>query len=235
MELKIYGEHGLTLLAFPCLGGRFYDFEDFGMINVLQNHIENGQVKIVTVDSIDGESWANHQAHPFARAARHNLYDNYIVEEVVPFINNLHQKSNEPIITTGASMGAYHSANFFFRHPDKFKGVIALSGLYHAKNFIGDIMNEDIYFNSPLDYLPNLNNNYYFEKYRQSNIFICVGQGAWEDGMLEDTKKMKQILQSKNIPAVVDIWGHDVDHDWPWWFKQLPYFLDNLLYKLNTN
>jgi esterase/lipase superfamily enzyme len=125
-------------------------------------------------------------------------------------------------------MGAYHAANFFFRHPDIFDTVIAISGLYRLNIFIGDYMDDNVYFNTPLAYLPNLNDPWYLDQYRQSHIIICAGQGAWEDEMLADTLALKRILERKDIPHWIDIWGHDVNHDWTWWHKMLPYFLDKL-------
>ena len=40
---------------------------------------------------------------------------------------------------------------------------------------------------------------------------------------------IRQILTAKNVPCWVDFWGHDVNHDWPWWHRQMNYFL-NCLY-----
>ena len=95
--------------------------------------------------------------------------------------------------------------------------------------FIGDYMDELVYFNTPLAYLRNLDDEWYLEKYRRSKIIICSGQGAWEDEMQSDARELANILEAKNVPAWVDLWGHDVNHDWPWWHKQLPYFLSKLL------
>ena len=65
--------------------------------------------------------------------------------------------------------------------------------------------------------------------YRQRRIVLCVGQGQWEEELLESTRRMDEILSRKGIPAWVDYWGFDVDHDWPWWRKQLAYFMQNLV------
>lgn len=131
-------------------------------------------------------------------------------------------------MATGCSLGAYHAANFFFRHPDIFDTVIALSGPYSAKFSVGDFMNEDVYMNSPLSYLPNLTDPAYLEPLRQSEIIIATGQGRWEEEIIPETRALQAILESKNIPAWVDFWGYDVDHDWPWWRIQMPYFLSHL-------
>jgi esterase/lipase superfamily enzyme len=228
MELKVYGYYGKPVLVFPAQGGSFHEFEDFGMIGVLSPFIEAGQIKIFTVNSLDGQTWSNWQAHPADRARRHQDYDRYIVEEVVPFMRRHSGDTDLKFLTTGVSMGAYHAVNFFFRHPDVFDTVIALSGLYQLSYFIGDYMDENVYFNTPLAYLPKLDDPWYIDQYRQSKIIVAAGQGAFEDEMLADTRALKQILDQKGIPNWIDIWGGDVNHDWPWWHRMLPYFLSSL-------
>jgi esterase/lipase superfamily enzyme len=228
MELKVYGYYGKPVVVFPAQAGRFFDFENFGMVHAISSFIEAGQIKLFTVDSVDGQSWANGSAHPADRARRHEDYDRYIIEEVAPFIRKHSGDTTEKFLTTGVSMGAYHAANFFFRHPDVFDIVIAISGLFRLNHFIGDYMDENVYFNSPLAYLPSMNDPWYIDQYRQSRIIVCTGQGAWEEEMLADTHELKRILEEKNIPHWIDIWGGDVNHDWPWWLKMLPYFLEKL-------
>ncbi len=228
MELKVYGYYGKPLIAFPAQAGRFYDFENFGMVGAISSQIESGRVKLFCVDSVDGQSWTNWNSHPADRAWRHQDYDRYITNEVAPFIRENCNHSQEKFIATGASMGAYHAANFFFRHPDIFDTTIALSGVYRLNMFIGDYMDDNVYFNSPLDYLPNLDDRWYLERYQKSNIIISCGQGAWEDEMLADSHALKRILETKGVPAWFDFWGYDVNHDWPWWHKMLPYYLDHL-------
>ena len=226
MELKVYGSAGKAVLVFPAQAGRFYEFEDFGMVAAVSDLIERGLYTVYTVDSIDAQSWSNQAAHPSERARRHEQYDLYIQSEVVPFIN--HRHPGQKILTTGCSMGGYHSANFFFRHPEAYDAMICLSGLFSLRHFVGDAMNENIYFNSPLDYLANMEDAWYLDQYRNSQIIICVGQGAWEDEMRSEASALKGILESKGVSCWVDFWGGDVNHDWPWWRKQLPYFLGKL-------
>ncbi len=227
MELKVYGHTGIPAVVFPCQGGRFYEWEDFGMIDSCGRYIDDGRFQFYTVDSVDNQSWANHSSHPADRARRHEYYDRYIIQEVIPFIHD-HTGYANNFITLGCSMGAYHAGNFFFRHPDIFNTMIAISGLFQLSMFIGDYMDDIIYFNTPLAYLPNLEDAWYIEKYCQSNIIICVGQGAWEEQMLVDAAEIKKVLDNKNIPNWVDIWGYDVNHDWPWWRHMVPYFLSHL-------
>lgn len=226
MEMKIYGHAGKPMLVFPAQGGRFFEFEDFGMIQAVEWFIESGKVTVFTVDSIDGQSWANFSAHPADRARRHEDYDRYIINEVEPLMRS--RCPGRKALATGVSMGGYHSANFFFRHPQIFNAVISLSGLMQVRHFIGEYMNDNVYFNSPLNYLSNLEDVYLLNLYRQSQIIICSGTGAWEDEMVADLNQLRWVLETKGIPAWIDLWGGDVNHDWPWWRKQLPYFLGQL-------
>jgi len=226
MEMKVYGYYGKPILIFPAQGGRFYEYEDFKMIDAISEFIESGKVKVYTLDSLDNQTWANWNAHPADRARRHEDYDRYIIQEVVPFIRQDSGDYEDRLITSGCSMGAYHAANFFFRHPDVFDTTIALSGLFQLRMFVGDYSDDLVYFNCPIYYLPNLSDPWYIDLYRRSTIIVCVGQGAWEDAMLVDAYELRRILESKQIPAWIDIWGNDVNHDWPWWRKMMPYYLD---------
>jgi esterase/lipase superfamily enzyme len=227
MELKVYGQGGKPVVVFPCQSGRFYDFENRGMVASVDEFIEAGQITLFTVDSIDGQSWANFGAAPHERAVRHESYDGYIVHEVMPFIQQRHPGLKA--VTTGTSMGGYHCANFFFRHPDLFDAVVSLSGIFSLRHFTGEPVDELVLRNSPLDYLAALSDPWYLERYRQSKIIVCVGQGAWDDEMRAEASQLGVILARLQVPAWIDFWGQDVSHDWPWWLKQLPYFISKLL------
>jgi esterase/lipase superfamily enzyme len=227
MELKIYGEGGIPFLIFPAMGGRYNEFEDFGMVNACSDYIEQKKIQLFTIDSVDNQSWLKGDAMPNERAARHEQYDRYVCKEVVPFIQKYSGPDKKPI-TAGCSMGGYHAANFFFRHPDLFSGVICLSGVLSPKIFVGDYIDGTVYYNSPLYYLPNLSDEYYLKHIREGKIFICVGQGAWEEPMIKDAREIQKILLKKKIPAWIDFWGFDVNHDWVWWRKQFPYFVNQI-------
>ncbi len=228
MEMKVYGHWGRPVLVFPAQGGRFYEFEDFGMVEACRGLVDSGKVKFYTVDSLDNETWANWGGDPGWRSRRHEDYDRYVTHEVVPFVRGHCRDQALKIITTGVSMGGFHAGNFFFRHPDAFGGCICLSAIFQLKLFIGGYVDDCVYFNTPLFYLPNLNDPWFLDQYRQSRIVVCVGQGAWEDEMLGDARALQGILSAKGIPAQFEYWGYDVNHDWPWWRIQLPYLLGQL-------
>lgn len=223
MALNVYGHAGKPILVFPSSGGSFYEYEDFGMVDCIADFIEAGKCMLFTIGSADNESWLNKSIEPSQRALRHNAYDAYVRDEIVPFIQNVSGRSD--ILSTGCSLGAYHAMNFFLRHPDACNAVIALSGCYQLTYFVGDYVDDNVYFNSPLLYLPNCSDPWYLDKYRHSQIIACCGQGAWEDEMIHDTGELARIFAEKQIPAWCDFWGHDVNHDWDWWRRQMPYFL----------
>lgn len=225
ITLRTYGHAGKPVLVFPSQEGRYYEYDDFGMVDACKPWLDAGKIRLITVDSVDSQSWCNQSLHPHDRAKVHQAYDDYITHEVIPFI---HKETPGPLCVTGCSMGGYQSANYFFRHPDLCDSLIAISGIFQLHLFIGDFMDEAVYFHSPLAYLPSLQDPWYLDKYRHSQIFVGVGQGAWEDDMLADTRALQHILAEKKIPATIDIWGHDVNHDWPWWRKMMPYFLEKI-------
>ncbi len=228
MEIKVYGHYGKPLIIFPTQGGTFHEAEDYHLIEVLKLFINEGRIKVFTVGSVDTDAWANEGVAVHDRGNRHEQYNSYLMQEVVPFIRNHCNNPDLQIALTGCSMGAYHAANFFFRHPFVFDTLIAISGIFDLKLFIGDYVDDYVYFNSPLLYLPALSDDAILQKLRSNTIVIAVGKGAWEEEMISDTEDLRQILETKNIPAWIDVWGNDVDHDWTWWRVMLPYFVEKL-------
>lgn len=226
IEYRIYGERGQPLLAFPSLNGRVGDWEGFGMVGALEPMLSAGRLLLVATDGIDWQSWTNQALPPGDRARRHEAYDRYLVDELLPVIRA--ESGRETAWTAGCSMGAYHAANLFFRHPDVVDGMIGISGLYQPGMFVGDAADESVYLNAPLWFLPNLDDPWYLKRYRAGKIVFVIGQGRWEEECLADTRRMQQVLEGKGIPAVFDYWGYDVDHDWPWWHKMLPHWLERL-------
>ena len=227
MSLKVYGSGGKPVIVFPTQEGRFFEFEDFGMVKVCAPLIESGKLQIYTVDGIDAQTWTHPSKTVSERVRRHEAYEAYLLKEVLPFIY-LDRPESEKLMVTGCSMGGYQSANFFFRNPQVCDTLLAISGVYRLRLFIGDYMEEGVYYHTPLAFLKNMDDEAILKLYRRSQIIVSVGQGAWEDPMLEDTRELQHILKDKNVPAWIDYWGHDVDHDWPWWRKKMSYFLMHL-------
>jgi len=233
VECKIYGHSGRPVLFIPCQDGRFFDFENFRMTDTWAPWIESGEVMVFSIDTIDRETWSDKNGDPYWRIRLYEAWIRYIVDEVAPFIRRTAQERNdwsdEPgILVFGCSLGATHAANLYFRFPDVFTGLLALSGIYTASYGFDGYSDEMTYQNSPVDYLANMPADHpYIEKYNRNQGIICVGQGPWE--VTDTTFRLQEIFREKGINTWVDIWGHDVRHDWDWWYKQVEYFLPKLL------
>jgi esterase/lipase superfamily enzyme len=232
-DLELYrysadaGITGQPILAFPSMNGRVWDWENFGMVESIRHLIDGERVTLYITDGIDWQSWTAEEKTMAERVARHADYDRYLVEELVPRIRG--EAGRATIWATGCSMGGFHSTSLLFRHPELIDGLIAISGVYQPRRFIGEYTDAEVLAASPLDSLPALADEAQLALLRRAKIVFCVGQGAWEDDMLADTRAMEALLAQKQIPAVVDYWGPDANHDWPWWQKMLPYHLERLL------
>lgn len=222
MEIVVYGHYGFALLMFPTAAADYLEYERFKLIDSIGGFLGDGKIKAYSINSINMESWLNNNMHPADKALRHQQYNRYVVEEVVPFIHN-HSKGLVPIITTGASLGALHAANNFFRRPDIFSGTIAMSGSYDLKTYSKGYYDDNVYFNSPVDYLPHWNDNFMLENMRKGKIIIASGQGDYEDPYA--SKRLSDILHSKSVNHWLDLWGYDIKHEWSTWLRMLPYFL----------
>lgn len=234
MEFKVYGHSGRPILVFPSQDGKFYDYENNGMVDAASDFIESGEIQLFCADSNDVNSWSSTSWDNRWKIEQHEAYYRYICDELCPRIFDISARSNGGnypygIMTTGCSMGASHALNFLLRRPDIFSGCLCLSGVYKASFFFGDYMDDLVYANSPINYLEGMTYDHPFvEAYRQKEIILCVGRGAYEEPMQEDTEKIRELFAYKNIPAWIDFWGNDVNHDWPWWRVQLPYYLAHI-------
>lgn len=229
MEFKVYGHGGKSVLFIPCQGGRFFDFENFKMLDAWADWIESGQCRVFSVDCIDNEAWAAQGADNRWRIENHERWYNYIVNELVPAIHYI-ACNGDPIMTFGCSMGAMHAANLYYRRPDLFDSCFAISGLYDNKLFFGSYCDDLVYNNCPCLYLQNMpQDHWYMDLYRSQKSLVVCGQGAWEEPLLESTRWLDTVCRSKGIPTRFEYWGYDVNHDWPWWFRMVRTYLPWLL------
>jgi esterase/lipase superfamily enzyme len=226
MDIVVYGHYGPALLMFPTAAADFLEYERFQVIDTMSGFINGGKVKVFSINSINNESWLNNWMNPTHKAIRHQQFNEYVANEVVPFITN-HCQGLVPIITTGASFGALHAANNFFRRPDLFAGTISLSGSYDLKDYTRGYYDQNVYFNSPVDYLKNVHDEQQLNQMRNNKrIVIATGQGNYEAPGA--SQYLSHILHQKNIPHWLDLWGYDMPHDWDTWRKMYPYFLSKV-------
>ena len=223
MPVATYGYFGFALLLVPTAAADFLEYERFQLLDELAPFINAGKVKVFSINSINNESWLNNEMEPHHKAIRHQQFNAYVFDEVIPFIRNS-TSPETPIITCGASFGALHSMNLFLKRPDLINGVLALSGVYDLTEYTKGFFNDDVYFNSPQHYMPNLEDHHTLEKIRNSpHIHIFSGRGDYEDPGAAGS--FAQILYNKGIRYELDIWGTEWKHDWPTWRHCLPHYL----------
>ncbi len=227
MPLVAYGHAGYPLLMFPTAAADYLEYERFHLVDAIAPFIESGKIRAYSINSVNKYSLLNEQMPAPMKAELLTKFDRYITDEVLPLIRKDAGDDARPL-TTGASLGAFLALNTYFKHPDLFRGVIAMSGGYDIKSYMQGHYDDNVYFNNPVDYLSNLNEDRTLGILRQADaIMLMSGQGAYEAP--ERSRQLSNILHAKGIPHTLELWGADVNHDWPWWRKMLPHALGKLL------
>ena len=220
MELLVFGHGGTPVVVFPTSCGRFYDFEDRGMVAALAARIDNTELQLFCVDSLDKESWYNRTAHPRLRIARQKQYDEYIRQEVVLFIRR--RNMTEKLIAAGCSFGGYHAVNAALHHPDVFTGFVSMSGVFDLSAFLNGYYDQDCYLQLPTYYVPRLVDRWYLERIRRGSYILATGR---DDQCLAENQAFDRILTEKAIPHQLHIWEQENSHDWPTWQKMAQQYL----------
>jgi len=223
MPVAVYGNYGFALLLVPTAAADYLEYERFQLIDSIQPFIDSGKVKVFSINSINNESWMNDHIDPRSKIVRHQQFNEYVYEEVVPFIRT-HTSNETPIIICGASFGALHSMNLFLKRPYLLSGVLAMSGVYDLTEYTKGYYDDDVYFNSPQHYMPNLADHYILEQIRRSShLHIFSGSGSYEDPSASG--RFAKILYDKGINYELDVWGPEWPHDWNTWRNVLPAYL----------
>ena len=220
-----YGHWGRPLLVFPTEGGGATEFADNGMVAAVADLIEAGRVKLYCADSFDAGTWSAADLPLEERARRHAAYESWILDAVVPHVRA--DAGDAEVVTTGCSLGAFHALNFACKRADLFPLALCFSGNYEPATWGWGERGDAMYFNSPVDYLGNAGGDHLdWLRSRLSLLLVC-GQGRWEDttGALASTRRMAQVLAGRGIRHELDLWGHDVPHDWPSWRAQFAHHL----------
>lgn len=220
MEMLVFGHAGLPVLAFPTSTGRFFQMEDFGMIAALAEKIDQGQLQIFCMDSVDSESWYNRNATPRGRIHRQLEYEKYVLTEVVPLVRD--KSSDKRLFTLGCSFGGYHAMNIALRHPEIFTRALALSGTFDLSGFLHGYYDLDCYYNLPTHYLPNLTDPWYLHRYARNDYVLATG---WDDHCLEQNCDLDRIFREKAIPHQFYIWEDRASHGWAAWNEMARQYL----------
>lgn len=219
MELLVFGDRGMPTIVFPTSMGRFYQWEDFGLVGHLQGRIDAGFLQLWCIDTVDEESFYNKEAPPEQRARRHLDYERYVVDEVVPAIAEDNPANLRCVI--GASFGAFHAASMALRRPELARKVVCLSGAFDAARWLDGSRDGDAYYVNPLAFVPGLDDERYLAPLRQTELVIATGD---EDANAHESRALAAMLQQKGIPAALHMWPGWA-HDWPYWKEMLDVYL----------
>jgi esterase/lipase superfamily enzyme len=215
MEVLHFGASGAPLLVFPTSMGRFFQWEDFGLVGTLSDWIDAGAIQLVCVDSVDDESWYARGKPPAERVARHLQYERYILDEVMPGMP-------VPPVACGASFGALHALLLALRHPTRVRGFIAMSGAYDTAKWLDGYNDDSTYFTNPLAFLPGLTDEAYLGPLRAMHPKVIVT--GEEDPNVVESRAVAGLLHDKGVDVTLDIW-QGWAHDWPYWKDMMRRYL----------
>jgi esterase/lipase superfamily enzyme len=211
MEMLRFGDGGVPLIAFPTSMGRFYQWEDFGLVDAVRDRIESGQLTLWCVDSIDEESWYDKGRSPSDRVQRAEDYERYVLHEVRP------QTSGRPLLA-GASFGAFHAVLMALRQPAVYRGFISLSGAFSTSHWLDGYFGEAVYFNDPLMFVPNLSDDRYLQPMREWPL-KAIWTGS-DDSNAGESIRLGNELNAKGVGVRLEVWNGWA-HDWPYWKDML--------------
>ena len=208
MELLVFGHSGTKVLVFPTRDGAFYEYEALGMVNQIADKIEQGHLQLFCVDSIDKETFYCNWRHPADKIQRHIQYEEYILNEVIPFMDDKNDNPNR--ISHGCSLGAFNATNIAFRHPELFVKLCAFSGRYDLSQSVESFSNlfdgyydENIYFHTPSHYLPSLEDENKLNALRNMDIVLVIGN---EDPFLQNNIELSKALWDKGVWHALHRW-----------------------------
>jgi esterase/lipase superfamily enzyme len=211
MDLLVFGHSGARVLVFPSSMGRFFEWEDRGMIAALGEYLERGWIQLYCVDSIDADSWYAKWKHPADRALAHASYDAYVRDEVLPLTNL--ENGNRFLVTAGASFGAYHAVTFALRYPELVSRAIGLSGLYDIRQQTDGYSDATVYHYNPADFVLGEGDPGRLAMLERLQLILAVGRG---DPLLGENEEFSRRLWSKGVWHALRIWD-GWSHDWPYW------------------
>jgi esterase/lipase superfamily enzyme len=220
-----WGTYGMPVLVFPTAGGDAEEVERHKLVRHLMPLIDAGRAKVYSCDSVAGRAMAEGVGSTEYRMALFNAFHEAVAQEIIPAIHS-DVGGNLPVVVAGASIGAFNSLAIACRYPSLVDAAVCMSGTYAVEKFIGGRFTEDLYFSSPLHFLPGLEGPD-LDLLRRRMIILASGSGRWED--VGESWAASNVLGAKGIPNRVDDWGPAYDHDWPTWWQMLPAYLDDLL------
>jgi esterase/lipase superfamily enzyme len=208
MELLVFGHAGAKVLMFPTREGRFFEYEQLGLVGSVADKIEAGQLQLYCVEGLASETFYGFDRHPAERIRRHAAFEDYILNEVLPLMAS--KNGHDCTMVQGCSLGAFVAVSLAFRHPHLFRKLVAFSGRYDLTleieafgNLFGGYYDDSVYFHTPSHFLPGLADDWRLERLRQMEIVLTIGD---EDPFLDNNRHLSQLLSDKGIHHQLHLW-----------------------------
>lgn len=209
MELLIYGKEGTPVILFPSAHGSYKEWEDRNGFLILEEQINEGYNQFYCVESFADESFMNESVDPLIRIQRFSQYQAYIMDELLPFISD--NNSNPFVIVSGVALGAYCALLMALKYPTNFHKVIGLCGYYDISVHMNDVIDDSIYYNNPVEFIPNLNDDKLLKFISSVDIRLLNYKN---DPTKEATRKMSDILWLKFIEHEHYVWDNETEDLW---------------------
>ncbi len=225
-----YGHYGRPVVAFPSENGEAHDWESRGMVEALAGVLEAGKVKLYCLPSFDRESWT--RARPLARGARRAARP----------LRALGARAARAVRAGGLShAGADRNRNVVRRLP---RGEL----LPQARRRVpaGDLHERRLRRLRPgwwqREAMPSTSTTRWTtSRISAATIWTgcarmrrCSSSAGRASGRTRPARSSRRSVSgrcsaSTGIRHEVDLWGHDVPHDWPSWRRQIAHHLPRFL------
>jgi esterase/lipase superfamily enzyme len=227
-HLWAFGESGSPLVVFPSNAGVAHEWQKSGMIDALAPLLARGRLKIYCPETNVSRSFSG-DGSVEQRIAHHRAYERFVLGTLVPFVRQDCRSPRAAIITAGCSVGALYATLFALKHPETFTRALGLSGRYRTNRFFDGRGGEQVYFDDPLAFVPNLHGDPLQRIRAHTHVTLVVGRGPAERGCIPETAELGAWLRRKGIPSHVAFWGEDSDHTYEWWRKQAYHYVQQLV------
>ena len=218
IRVRRLGNRGRPFVYFPGSDGDETEFERYEMLAAVSSWLDSGQAQFFSIDGRGPATLWNEGIPPVERIRGYAAFERYAADELLPWIAGM--VPGEPPIVVGSSYGAFVAANLLFKYPSKIGMACGLGGVYGMWHRLDGYHDDDVYFHTPLEYLPRLDD---LEAIRATGgLTMFAGES---DAWLDSTRRMGEVCRNKGLPHLVDVWAAPADHHERWWARQLQKFL----------
>ncbi|MCB1042343.1 MAG: hypothetical protein KDC35_05375 [Acidobacteria bacterium] len=211
------------MLLFPTAGGDAGEVARFHLITALEPLISAGRIKVYSVDNVPGQALLFEDHQPTVLAHFFHQYAAFVHDVVLPIIT--HDCDQIPVITAGASLGAFHAMALACRYPNKVRAAICMSPTFELARLLNGHRDENLYLASPLYFLGAAPETQ-VAQIRQQKLIMAFGSGPYENP--RRAWQLSDVMRHRNIPCHLHHWGPTIGHDWSSWRMMLPHYLNQL-------